>query len=227
MRITIPEYGRFARDKVPAAALRRLQRLDEHQAESLRGTVFDWGFKDHVRAAIKGVMRLVTEGESLILKNRIFLDRLEGVGRVSPELALSYSWSGPCLRSTGVAYDVLSDPNPRSGSATLVSFNGGDAWQQTAGFRLVLAEPAPGETGPPPHWDPAARVLTVFLGKGRTAVVPLSSYATPADLALSQPHRRVLALPAGERDALTAFLRELDGSATPAQTQLLFADGFE
>lgn len=97
------------------------------------------------------------------------------IGRVAPD---------PGGAAAGVAYDVLSDPNPRSGSATLVSFNGGDAWQQTAGFRLVLAEPAPGETGPPPLWDPAARVLTVFLGKGRAAVVPLSSYATPADLAL-------------------------------------------
>jgi NADH-quinone oxidoreductase subunit D len=63
-------------------------------------------FKDHVKAAVKGAMRLVVEGESLILKNRIFLDRLEGVGRVTPELALSHAWTGVCLRSTGVPYDV-------------------------------------------------------------------------------------------------------------------------
>ena len=42
----------------------------------------------------------------LLLKNRIFLDRLEGVGAMSPELAISYGWTGPCLRSTGIAYDV-------------------------------------------------------------------------------------------------------------------------
>jgi NADH-quinone oxidoreductase subunit D len=63
-------------------------------------------FKDHVRKVIASIARVVAEGESLLLKNRIFLDRLEGVGRVSPELAVSYSWTGPCLRSTGVAYDV-------------------------------------------------------------------------------------------------------------------------
>jgi hypothetical protein len=47
----------------------------------------------------------------------------------------------------------------------------------------LLAEPAgPGDT--PPEWDPTQRVLTVVLAKGRTAVVPLSSYLTPDDLKL-------------------------------------------
>ncbi len=63
-------------------------------------------FKEHVRAAVKGIFELLVEGEKLILTNRIFLDRLENVGRISPELAVSYGWTGPCLRSTGVAYDV-------------------------------------------------------------------------------------------------------------------------
>ena len=40
-------------------------------------------------------------------KNRIFLDRLEGVGIISQARRASRSaWTGPCLRSTGVAYDV-------------------------------------------------------------------------------------------------------------------------
>lgn len=64
------------------------------------------GFKDHVRAAVRSALKLVNEGESLLLKNRIFLDRLEGVGQVSPEMAQSYSWTGPLLRSTGIPYDV-------------------------------------------------------------------------------------------------------------------------
>jgi len=63
-------------------------------------------FKDHVKAAVAAVLKLVAEGESLILKNRIFIERLEGVGRITPELAVSHAWTGPCLRSTGVAYDV-------------------------------------------------------------------------------------------------------------------------
>lgn len=63
-------------------------------------------FKAHAKAAAAGVLKLVNEGEKLLMTNRIFLDRLEGVGKMSPELALSYGWTGPCLRSTGVAYDV-------------------------------------------------------------------------------------------------------------------------
>ncbi len=63
-------------------------------------------FKEHVRAAVKGVLSLVKEGESLLLTNRIFIDRLDGVGVMPADLAVSYGWTGPCLRSTGVAYDV-------------------------------------------------------------------------------------------------------------------------
>jgi NADH-quinone oxidoreductase subunit D len=63
-------------------------------------------FKDMIRVTVPRVMQYVNEGEKLLLKNRIFLDRLEGVGAISKEDALALSWSGPALRSTGVAYDV-------------------------------------------------------------------------------------------------------------------------
>jgi NADH-quinone oxidoreductase subunit D len=63
-------------------------------------------FKDMVRAGVPRVMALVAEGEKLLLKNRIFLDRVEGVGRISADDALSLGWTGICLRSTGVPYDV-------------------------------------------------------------------------------------------------------------------------
>jgi NADH-quinone oxidoreductase subunit D len=42
----------------------------------------------------------------MLLKNRIFIDRLEGVGVVTAADALALSWTGPCLRASGVAYDV-------------------------------------------------------------------------------------------------------------------------
>ena len=96
------------------------------------------------------------------------------IGRVTPN-------GGP---AGPVPYEVLTDPNPRPGSATLVSFNTGNDWQKTLGFRLALDEPPPGATNPPPSWDPAARLLTVYLPKGCTAVVPLSSFMTPEDLKL-------------------------------------------
>jgi len=52
------------------------------------------------------VLSILAESEKLLLKNRIFLDRLEGIGKMSKEDALDYGWTGPCLRSTGVPYDV-------------------------------------------------------------------------------------------------------------------------
>ena len=96
------------------------------------------------------------------------------IGRVAPDGGVPAE----------VAYTTLTDPNPRPGSATLVAFNTGDDWLQTLGFRLVLSEPPAAVTSLAPQWDGAARVLTVYLAKGRTAVVPLSSYVTPAQLAL-------------------------------------------
>lgn len=63
-------------------------------------------FKDMVRATLPRVISMMKDGERLLLKNRIFLDRLEDVGRISQEDAIELGWTGPCLRSTGVNYDV-------------------------------------------------------------------------------------------------------------------------
>jgi NADH-quinone oxidoreductase subunit D len=64
------------------------------------------GFKDLVRAAVPKILATVEEGERMLLKNRIFLDRLEGVGTISGADAIALSWTGPCLRASGVPYDV-------------------------------------------------------------------------------------------------------------------------
>jgi hypothetical protein len=61
-----------------------------------------------------------------------------------------------------VDYKLLSDPNPRPGSATLISFGESGDWQQTRGFRFVLADPQANQTDLRPNWNPAGRVLTVF-----------------------------------------------------------------
>ncbi|MBP6016522.1 MAG: hypothetical protein KA586_07360 [Candidatus Promineofilum sp.] len=82
-----------------------------------------------------------------------------------------------------VSYQVLNDPNPRPGSATLLSFGDGD-WRDRLGLRLSLADPVPGQTDLLPQWDAAARVLTVFLPKGQTAITPLSTYLTANALKL-------------------------------------------
>jgi len=42
----------------------------------------------------------------LLTRNRIFIDRMQGTGVISQRDALAYGFTGPCLRSTGIAYDV-------------------------------------------------------------------------------------------------------------------------
>jgi NADH-quinone oxidoreductase subunit D len=64
------------------------------------------GFKEMCRGVLPRIVGLVEEGEKLLLKNRIFLDRVQGVGTISQADAIALSWTGPCLRATGVPYDV-------------------------------------------------------------------------------------------------------------------------
>ncbi|MBK7581691.1 MAG: NADH-quinone oxidoreductase subunit D [Myxococcales bacterium] len=63
-------------------------------------------FKEHSRLVVAHIRHVMDEVKRLLLGNRIFLDRLEGVGVISVEDALSLGWTGPCLRAAGVAYDV-------------------------------------------------------------------------------------------------------------------------
>jgi NADH:ubiquinone oxidoreductase subunit D len=44
--------------------------------------------------------------ERLLAKNRIFNDRTRGIGVITAEEAISYGWTGPCLRACGVAHDL-------------------------------------------------------------------------------------------------------------------------
>ena len=49
---------------------------------------------------------LVDDVEKLIHKNRIFMDRSVGIAAIAGEEAVNWGWTGPCLRASGVAYDV-------------------------------------------------------------------------------------------------------------------------
>jgi len=64
------------------------------------------GFKAHTLAVIEHTGKVLDEVERLLLTNRIFLDRLENVGIISGEEAISLGWTGPVLRASGVPYDV-------------------------------------------------------------------------------------------------------------------------
>jgi NADH-quinone oxidoreductase subunit D len=63
-------------------------------------------FSDWVSDAFRKTRRLLADCERLLARNRIFIDRMSGIGVVSREMAVAYGLTGPVLRSTGVNYDV-------------------------------------------------------------------------------------------------------------------------
>lgn len=64
------------------------------------------GFEDKTKAVFKNLRTALTETHKLLTRNRIFMDRMSGTGVISREDAISLSFTGPVLRSTGVPYDV-------------------------------------------------------------------------------------------------------------------------
>jgi NADH-quinone oxidoreductase subunit D len=48
----------------------------------------------------------VDEYEALLTKNPLWIDRTQGIGVVEPEDALAWGMSGPCLRGSGVNWDI-------------------------------------------------------------------------------------------------------------------------
>ncbi len=64
------------------------------------------GFEDEVRALLKSLPRYIDDVDALITNNRIFIDRARGIHAISQEEAVDWGWTGPCLRATGVPYDV-------------------------------------------------------------------------------------------------------------------------
>jgi NADH-quinone oxidoreductase subunit D len=55
---------------------------------------------------LKDFPKVFNEFDSLLSRNRIFMDRTINAGPISAERALEYSFSGPNLRAAGVDYDV-------------------------------------------------------------------------------------------------------------------------
>lgn len=50
--------------------------------------------------------KTLDETEALLLKNKIFIDRLQGVGVISREKALSWGITGANLRASGIKRDL-------------------------------------------------------------------------------------------------------------------------
>jgi NADH-quinone oxidoreductase subunit D len=61
---------------------------------------------EKINLFLKTFPTVLKEFEDLLKRNRIFMDRTIGVGGITAEKALNYSFTGPNLRAAGVDYDV-------------------------------------------------------------------------------------------------------------------------
>ncbi len=64
------------------------------------------GFTAKTTVALKETREVLDEVHRLLTGNRIFMDRMVGVGALSREETIGYAITGPMLRAVGVGYDV-------------------------------------------------------------------------------------------------------------------------
>lgn len=64
------------------------------------------GLEDKIGEWVEGFPKFVDDLESLLTANRIWKQRTVDIGVMSPENALAWGFSGPCLRASGVPWDL-------------------------------------------------------------------------------------------------------------------------
>ena len=64
------------------------------------------GWCDAVRKFLNEVVVTIAEVDTLLTRNRIFIDRTRDVGVIPKEVAIDYGLTGPNLRGSGVEYDL-------------------------------------------------------------------------------------------------------------------------
>ena len=63
-------------------------------------------FNERLANALKNLDGVLSDCDRLLSRNRVFIDRMSGVGPLSSEDAISYGITGPLLRASGVAHDL-------------------------------------------------------------------------------------------------------------------------
>lgn len=64
------------------------------------------GWTDAVRRFLDEVLVAISDMETLLNRNRIFVDRTQGVGTIPRDMAVDYGLTGPNLRASGVEHDL-------------------------------------------------------------------------------------------------------------------------
>jgi NADH-quinone oxidoreductase subunit C/D len=63
-------------------------------------------FLEMAQTLVTKMPRYIDDVEKLIMTNRIFRERVEGVAPISAADAINFGFTGPCLRACGVPFDV-------------------------------------------------------------------------------------------------------------------------
>jgi NADH-quinone oxidoreductase subunit D len=63
-------------------------------------------FNERIAHAFKSLDGVLADADKLLSRNRVFVDRMSGIGEFPADKAISYGLSGPLLRAAGVNYDV-------------------------------------------------------------------------------------------------------------------------
>lgn len=69
------------------------------------------GWEADMEHQLRAIEKGVNDSLALVLKNRIVHDRTQNVCVMPADVALSYGYTGPCLRASGVPFDLRKD-NP-------------------------------------------------------------------------------------------------------------------
>jgi NADH-quinone oxidoreductase subunit D len=64
------------------------------------------GWAELTRRSLVRVLELTGEIETLLTRNRIFIDRTRNIGVIDGVEALDWGFTGPALRASGVSYDI-------------------------------------------------------------------------------------------------------------------------
>ena len=67
------------------------------------------GWTDQCKAFTEQFKGKIDEFDGLLTRNKIFVDRNQGIGIISKEDAIDFGLTGPCLRGSGVSYDLRKD----------------------------------------------------------------------------------------------------------------------
>ena len=122
------------------------------------------GFAERARRRLAGDTPSLAEADALLTRNRIFVDRMSGTGKISAEDAISYGITGPFLRATGVDYDVRKDcpyavydrlefdvPVGTEGTTSIATWSGWRRWSSRCGSssrRCGTFPPGPFQVNP-------------------------------------------------------------------------------